>query len=66
MKNALIVFLFMFLCRAGMGGHYVLDEYGDRDANFSMIYTSRETHKVRQLTIQQFDFFLHHQNDCFA
>uniref|UniRef100_A0A3Q3EE84 Guanylate cyclase n=1 Tax=Labrus bergylta TaxID=56723 RepID=A0A3Q3EE84_9LABR len=25
----------------GMGGHYVLDEYGDRDVNFSMIYTSR-------------------------
>uniref|UniRef100_A0AAQ4QDX1 Guanylyl cyclase C n=1 Tax=Gasterosteus aculeatus aculeatus TaxID=481459 RepID=A0AAQ4QDX1_GASAC len=24
----------------GMGGHYVLDEYGDRDVNFSMIYTS--------------------------
>uniref|UniRef100_A0A3Q4AH40 Guanylate cyclase n=1 Tax=Mola mola TaxID=94237 RepID=A0A3Q4AH40_MOLML len=24
----------------GMGGHYVLDEYGDRDVNFSIIYTS--------------------------
>uniref|UniRef100_A0A8D0AI70 Guanylate cyclase n=1 Tax=Sander lucioperca TaxID=283035 RepID=A0A8D0AI70_SANLU len=24
----------------GMGGHYVIDEYGDRDVNFSMIYTS--------------------------
>ncbi|XP_038550994.1 heat-stable enterotoxin receptor [Micropterus salmoides] len=24
----------------GMGGHYVLDEYGDRDVNFSMIYTN--------------------------
>ncbi|KAF3846751.1 hypothetical protein F7725_003829 [Dissostichus mawsoni] len=27
----------------GMGGHYVIDEYGDRDVNFSMIYTSTET-----------------------
>ncbi|XP_026201444.1 heat-stable enterotoxin receptor [Anabas testudineus] len=27
----------------GMGGHYVLDEYGDRDVNFSMIYTSTDT-----------------------
>ncbi|KAK5856644.1 hypothetical protein PBY51_008227 [Eleginops maclovinus] len=27
----------------GMGGHYVIDEYGDRDTNFSMIYTSTET-----------------------
>uniref|UniRef100_A0A3Q3JIQ0 Guanylate cyclase n=1 Tax=Monopterus albus TaxID=43700 RepID=A0A3Q3JIQ0_MONAL len=24
----------------GMGGHYVLDEYGDRDVNFSVIYTT--------------------------
>ncbi|XP_045887524.1 heat-stable enterotoxin receptor [Micropterus dolomieu] len=24
----------------GMGGHYVLDVYGDRDVNFSMIYTN--------------------------
>uniref|UniRef100_A0A665WBN6 Guanylate cyclase n=1 Tax=Echeneis naucrates TaxID=173247 RepID=A0A665WBN6_ECHNA len=30
-----------------MGGHYVLDEYGDRDANFSMIYRSTLTGKVR-------------------
>uniref|UniRef100_A0A674BSL2 Guanylyl cyclase C n=1 Tax=Salmo trutta TaxID=8032 RepID=A0A674BSL2_SALTR len=28
-----------YLC-AGMGGHYVLDENGDRDVNFSVIYTS--------------------------
>ncbi|XP_068193477.1 guanylyl cyclase C [Antennarius striatus] len=27
----------------GMGGHYVLDEYGDRDVNFSFIYTSTVT-----------------------
>uniref|UniRef100_A0A3B4H991 Guanylyl cyclase C n=1 Tax=Pundamilia nyererei TaxID=303518 RepID=A0A3B4H991_9CICH len=27
----------------GMGGHYVLDEYGDRDVNFSIIYTSYKT-----------------------
>uniref|UniRef100_A0A671VJ31 Guanylate cyclase n=1 Tax=Sparus aurata TaxID=8175 RepID=A0A671VJ31_SPAAU len=26
----------------GMGGHYVLDEYGDRDVNFSIIYISKE------------------------
>lgn len=31
---------------AGMGGHYVLDEYGDRDVNFSIIYTSTVTGKV--------------------
>lgn len=29
-----------------MGGHYVLDEYGDRDVNFSIIYTSTLTGKV--------------------
>uniref|UniRef100_A0A3Q2VQC8 Guanylate cyclase n=1 Tax=Haplochromis burtoni TaxID=8153 RepID=A0A3Q2VQC8_HAPBU len=28
---------------SGMGGHYVLDEYGDRDVNFSIIYTSYKT-----------------------
>lgn len=31
---------------SGMGGHYVLDEYGDRDVNFSIIYTSTVTGKV--------------------
>lgn len=31
-----------------MGGQYVLDEYGDRDVNFTMIYTSTVTGKVRQ------------------
>uniref|UniRef100_A0A671VPG0 Guanylate cyclase n=1 Tax=Sparus aurata TaxID=8175 RepID=A0A671VPG0_SPAAU len=36
----------------GMGGHYVLDEYGDRDVNFSIIYISKEN-KVRILSIQQ-------------
>lgn len=30
-----------------MGGHYVLDEYGDRDVNYSIIYTSTVTGKVR-------------------
>lgn len=35
------------LLHAGMGGHYVLDEYGDRDVNFSFIYTSADTGKVR-------------------
>lgn len=41
------------LLQTGMGGHYVLDEYGDRDVNFSMIYTSTKTCKVRLLSIQQ-------------
>lgn len=37
----------MCLClHTGMGGHYVLDEYGDRDVNFSIIYTSTLTGKV--------------------
>lgn len=30
----------------GMGGHYVLDKYGDRDVNFTIIYTSALTEKV--------------------
>uniref|UniRef100_A0A8C5AS57 Guanylate cyclase n=1 Tax=Gadus morhua TaxID=8049 RepID=A0A8C5AS57_GADMO len=30
----------------GWGGRYVLDEYGDRDANFSVIYTTKTTGKV--------------------
>ncbi|XP_061701994.1 guanylyl cyclase C [Syngnathoides biaculeatus] len=36
---------------SGMGGHYVLDEYGDRDANFSMIYTSTVTGKYETLVV---------------
>uniref|UniRef100_A0A8D3C2F3 Guanylate cyclase n=1 Tax=Scophthalmus maximus TaxID=52904 RepID=A0A8D3C2F3_SCOMX len=35
----------------GMGGHYVLDEYGDRDANFSMLYTSPVTGKYEILLV---------------
>ncbi|XP_054463788.1 guanylyl cyclase C [Anoplopoma fimbria] len=35
----------------GMGGHYVLDEYGDRDVNFSMIYTSTVTGKYETLLV---------------
>ncbi|XP_076609016.1 guanylyl cyclase C [Chaetodon auriga] len=35
----------------GMGGHYVLDEYGDRDANFSIIYTSDVTGKYETLLV---------------
>ncbi|XP_072299840.1 guanylyl cyclase C [Eucyclogobius newberryi] len=27
----------------GIAGHYVLDEYGDRDVNFSLLYTSTRT-----------------------
>uniref|UniRef100_A0A672ZGN8 Guanylate cyclase n=1 Tax=Sphaeramia orbicularis TaxID=375764 RepID=A0A672ZGN8_9TELE len=38
----------------GMGGHYVLDEYGDRDANFSIMYTSKATFEVRQLFIHSY------------
>ncbi|KAG7505018.1 heat-stable enterotoxin receptor-like [Solea senegalensis] len=33
----------------GMAGNYVLDEYGDRDANFSIIYTSHVTKKYTTL-----------------
>ncbi|XP_057717075.1 guanylyl cyclase C [Corythoichthys intestinalis] len=35
----------------GMAGHYVLDEYGDRDVNFSMIYTSTDTGKYERLLV---------------
>ncbi|KAL7378858.1 hypothetical protein ABVT39_019865 [Epinephelus coioides] len=35
----------------GMGGHYMLDEYGDRDANFSLIYTSTVTGKYETLSV---------------
>ncbi|XP_070837421.1 guanylyl cyclase C [Chaetodon trifascialis] len=35
----------------GMGGHYVLDEYGDRDVNFSIIYTSDVTGKYETLLL---------------
>uniref|UniRef100_A0A665WBU2 Guanylate cyclase n=1 Tax=Echeneis naucrates TaxID=173247 RepID=A0A665WBU2_ECHNA len=47
----------------GMGGHYVLDEYGDRDANFSMIYRSTLTGKVRP---PQFAHALTHNLFCFV
>lgn len=46
-KCFLYPFCFVLL-GAGMGGHYVLDEYGDRDVNFSIIYTSAVTGKVRR------------------
>lgn len=51
------------LHQAGMGGHYVLDEYGDRDANFSMIYTNENSRKVRQQSVQQYD---HAYSFCFV
>ncbi|XP_056460841.1 guanylyl cyclase C [Gadus chalcogrammus] len=35
----------------GWGGRYVLDEYGDRDANFSVIYTTKTTGKYQTLLI---------------
>ncbi|KAM7386452.1 hypothetical protein PAMA_009190 [Pampus argenteus] len=35
----------------GMGGHYVLDEYGDRDVNLSFIYTSTVTGKYETLLV---------------
>lgn len=50
----------VFLClqQAGIGGHYVLDEYGDRDVNFSIFYTSAVTGEVGLPTIQQFSITL--------
>ncbi|KAM3864411.1 guanylyl cyclase C [Diretmus argenteus] len=35
----------------GMGGHYVLDEFGDRDVNLSVIYTSKETGHYKTLFV---------------
>uniref|UniRef100_A0AAQ6A901 Guanylyl cyclase C n=1 Tax=Amphiprion ocellaris TaxID=80972 RepID=A0AAQ6A901_AMPOC len=35
----------------GIGGHYVLDEYGDRDVNFSIIYTSVDTKQYETLLV---------------
>nr|XP_015800832.2 guanylyl cyclase C isoform X2 [Nothobranchius furzeri] len=35
----------------GMGGHYELDEYGDRDINLSFIYTSTHTGKYETLLV---------------
>lgn len=35
----------------GMGGHYVLDEYGDRNVNFSIIFTSTDTKKYETLVV---------------
>ncbi|KAM4717359.1 guanylyl cyclase C [Anableps anableps] len=35
----------------GIGGHYVLDEYGDRDVNFSFIYRSTKTRKYETLLV---------------
>ncbi|XP_061158821.1 guanylyl cyclase C isoform X1 [Syngnathus typhle] len=35
----------------GMAGHYVLDKYGDRDVNFTMIYTSTLTGKYETLLV---------------
>lgn len=46
------------VCQSGMGGHYVLDEYGDRDVNFSIIYTSTVTEKVVYYYFFQFIFVL--------
>ncbi|CAK6975175.1 guanylyl cyclase C [Scomber scombrus] len=37
----------------GWGGYYQLDEYGDRDANFSLMYTSTITGKYE--TLLEFD-----------
>uniref|UniRef100_A0A8C5DQZ0 Guanylyl cyclase C n=1 Tax=Gouania willdenowi TaxID=441366 RepID=A0A8C5DQZ0_GOUWI len=36
---------------AGWGGHYVLDEFGDRDVNFSVIYTSTVTGQYETLLV---------------
>uniref|UniRef100_A0A3P9ICD5 Guanylate cyclase n=1 Tax=Oryzias latipes TaxID=8090 RepID=A0A3P9ICD5_ORYLA len=35
----------------GMAGNYVLDEYGDRDVNFTFIYTSAQTSKYETLSV---------------
>ncbi|XP_072224711.1 guanylyl cyclase C [Leuresthes tenuis] len=35
----------------GMGGYYVLDEHGDRDANFTIIYTSTATGEYETLAV---------------
>uniref|UniRef100_A0A8C7X7J5 Guanylate cyclase n=1 Tax=Oryzias sinensis TaxID=183150 RepID=A0A8C7X7J5_9TELE len=35
----------------GMAGKYVLDEYGDRDVNFTFIYTSAQTSKYETLSV---------------
>ncbi|XP_056143733.1 guanylyl cyclase C [Lampris incognitus] len=35
----------------GMGGHYELDEFGDRDVNFSVIYTSKATGEYKTLFV---------------
>ncbi|XP_029913000.1 heat-stable enterotoxin receptor [Myripristis murdjan] len=35
----------------GMGGHYELDEHGDRDVNFSVIYTSKLSGKYETLFV---------------
>uniref|UniRef100_A0A8C5DQZ9 Guanylyl cyclase C n=1 Tax=Gouania willdenowi TaxID=441366 RepID=A0A8C5DQZ9_GOUWI len=35
----------------GWGGHYVLDEFGDRDVNFSVIYTSTVTGQYETLLV---------------
>ncbi|KAJ7992602.1 hypothetical protein DPEC_G00280390 [Dallia pectoralis] len=35
----------------GMGGHYVLDEKGDRDVNFSVIYTSEIDNRYKTLFV---------------
>ncbi|CAG5897489.1 unnamed protein product [Menidia menidia] len=35
----------------GMGGNYVLDEYGDRDVNFSIMYTSTITGEYETLLV---------------
>ncbi|XP_061566940.1 guanylyl cyclase C [Cololabis saira] len=36
---------------SGMGGHYMLDEHGDRDVNVSFIYTSADTGKYQTLLV---------------
>lgn len=33
----------------GMAGHYLLDEFGDRDVNFSLLYTSTSTNEYTTL-----------------
>ncbi|KAI3359332.1 hypothetical protein L3Q82_002836 [Scortum barcoo] len=43
----------------GMGGHYVLDEYGDRDVNLSIIYTSTVSKKIEEEKRKDSTYFNH-------
>uniref|UniRef100_A0A8C4EH49 Guanylate cyclase n=1 Tax=Dicentrarchus labrax TaxID=13489 RepID=A0A8C4EH49_DICLA len=50
-KLKMLSLLCVCLPQAGMGGHYVLDEYGDRDVNFTIFYTSTITGEYETLVV---------------